>query len=865
MPGQHQQTKISHASPGTTGGNVPISDEKEVRALLARGSTKPAVELAKQIHKRFSTPASEALLVDAYAARIRSLLKIGLATEAKALLDLVRERYPCAKEKLLDIGVVVASSQSSLDEMLAPLNDPAIPLERRLAIEAAIKRQVTDLSALAQCPALASDHPLRTGAAAVVKSFEAVTSGPVTEDALLLPEVSRRGPLAPWKFLVRAIGCFYRNDDAGCAQCLQAIDPDSVPVRLVPALRSALVQGPLDRLPPASRSLVAQVEGELESLRKALESLDDALAKNVQHKIIPEIQRTISLCTTACPELVERLRQHLWIIALRLGLPIRRLHAALGGPVLKNAYFWRLFARDVEISDDSLNPAACRLWEEFRRHAVAEGWFREDGPEAAALYLHMAKLMEDLPREARGEVQKAFAAESRNFSDYYEDQPPAIRAVAAKHDASDAYFPLPEKLFERACTLDPHAEAFEHWLDWATQEHDGKAAERVCTVWSQALPKDSRPLLYLMESAEKRGALDKAFGFLKLAQKCDSLGTEVRRAALRLLVAKALRHLRQRKPRLAEQDVTALEALPQAQEGDRPAFVACLHWTCCVLRGDSEAAADRLSQVSRMLESSAAGVLACESTAAACELPVDRFLPEKALARQTDSVASAIARACALGDDVGVAFSIPPAWESRIFQELSKKPDKLEVRQLLALGEAALRRNRRELAYAASAAGLAKGGETEGRFVLLRARALPGGDVQRRADCLAAAAELGRRHRDMDLVDEAVDLQRGGSGRGRPSFFDWVVSMHEPDSSMSTARLNQVLKREKRSRKFPVSKWAPEYDSFGEAVDEEDDLAFDQSALEDISRLVDEMGQAQAKKKQPKKTRPQSSNQGELF
>jgi hypothetical protein len=264
-----------------------------------------------------------------------------------------------------------------------------------------------------------------------------------------------------------------------------------------------------------------------------------------------------------------------------------------------------------------------------------------------------------------------------------------------------------------------------------------------------------------------------------------------------------------------------------------------------------------------MLESPAAGVLACESTAAACGLPVDRFLPEKALARQTDSLASAIARACALGDDVGVAFSIPPAWESRILQELSKKPDKLEVRQLLALGEAALRRNRRELAYAASAAGLDKGGDTEGRFVLMRARALPGGDVQRRGDCLAAAAELGRRHRDMDLVDEAVDLQRGGSGR--PSFFDWVVSMHEPDSSMSTARLNQVLKREKRSRKFPVSKWAPEYDSFGEAVDEEDNFAFDQSDLEDISRLVDEMGQAQAKKKQPKKTRPQSSNQGELF
>src|ERR1700686_1307675 len=127
MPGQHHQVKISPASPGTTGGTVPILEEKEVRALLARGSTKPAVELAKQIHKRFSTPASEALLVDAYTARIRSLLKVGLATEAKALLDLVKERYPSAKEKLLDMGVVVASIQGSLDDLLAPLNDPALP------------------------------------------------------------------------------------------------------------------------------------------------------------------------------------------------------------------------------------------------------------------------------------------------------------------------------------------------------------------------------------------------------------------------------------------------------------------------------------------------------------------------------------------------------------------------------------------------------------------------------------------------------------------------------------------------------------------------------------------------------------------
>ena len=281
----------------------------------------------------------ESLLVDAYSARIRSLLKVGLATEAKALLDLVRERYPSAKEKFGDIGVVVASKQDTLDELLAPLNDPALPQERRLAIEAAIKCQVSDLSALVQCPTLAMDHPLRMGAAALMRVLEAVTSGAVPDDALLLPEVSRRGPLAPWKFLVRAISCFYRNDDTGSAECLQAIDPDSAPARLIPALRAALEQGPVDRLPPASASLVAQIEGKQEALRKVLKSLDDALAKSAEHKIIPEIQRAISLCTATCPELVERLRLHVWTFAIRSDLNMRRLERGAGWPGAEERLF----------------------------------------------------------------------------------------------------------------------------------------------------------------------------------------------------------------------------------------------------------------------------------------------------------------------------------------------------------------------------------------------------------------------------------------------------------------------------------------------------------------------------------------------
>jgi hypothetical protein len=871
MFGKNKQTKTAPVSVGgMIDPRVADAQEEEVRALLARGSTKSALELAKQIHKRAVTRASEALLVDAYVARIRSLLDHGLIAEAKALLELVRERYSAAKEKFADLGVVVAGGQGTLDDLLGPLNDPAVPEERRASIENAIKRQVTDLSALARCAALAPNHPLRAGAAALEKTFEAVTRGTVTEAALLLPEISHRGPLGPWKMLVRAIADFYRGDDAACERCLQAIDPDSTPTRLVPVMRAMLAQRTGECLQPVSASLFVQVGGNIESLRKSLASLDAAFATKEQSKIIPQIQRAISACRTACPELIERLRQHISIRAVKLNLPVRRVHAALGGPSIKNAYFWRLYARAVETSPEPLAPLACSLWEQFRRHAVAEGWFREDGPEAAALYVHMAELLQEIPREELEEIQRSFAARFPGYGHYYEDQPPAIRAVTAKYRTPDCYFLFPEKLFERACAIDPHREAFERWLDRARQGSDWKAADRVAESWRRALPNDSRPLLYLMESAEQRGALNKAIGFLEQAERLDALNPEVRRASLRLLVAQAIRHLRQRKPHLAEKELAALEALPQAREADRPAFLAGLRWTCCLIRGDGEGALSLFSQVSVLLGNPAAAILTCGSTGEVCGLRRDEFgpyLPQKASLAQTDSLAAAVARACALGDDLGVALNIPPEWESILFKELSDKRSTLEAPQLHALGEAALRRDRQELAYAASAAGLTKGGDAEVRFLLLRARALPEWEFERRADCIAAAAEVGRRRRDMTLVDEAVELQRGHRGRGR-DFLDWVTSVDGRAFSRTSEQVNAVLKREKQSRTFPAYKPVPFSDRFEDDAfsdDEEEDEDNYQPTMNDIAQLLLELAKAEGKKGRRKKGQSNFPDQGGLF
>jgi hypothetical protein len=863
----NRQPQRPHPPLCGTEASLPVPQEEEVRNLLSKGKAKPAVELAKDIHKRCGRPESEALLVDAYAARVRSLWETGLKDEANALLELVYQRYSCAAARLADVGVLLRTADGNLEALLRPLNDPAASPEIRRAIENAVRRQVYDLSALAECAALPADHPLRISAAALVRAFAAVTAGPVEEAALLLPEVSHRGPLASWKILVRAIAHFYRQNDADCDRCLKLIDPDSAPSRLIPATRTMLRARADERLVPAAESLVAQVCGNKASLRRSLEALDSAFETRVQGKILQEIQRAMTACDVAFPGLVDRLRQHISIRALQLELPTRKVRAALGGASIKSAYFWRLYARSVETSRGPIGPAICALWEQFRRHAIAESWFGENGPEAAALYLHMAELLLEVPVELLEMLQIKFAEQFSGFPAYYEDQPPAIRAVEAKYKKRDLYFLSPKHLFERACAIDPHRDAFEQWLNWARQESDWRVAADVAERWHRAIPNHSQPLLYMMESAEKRGALKKATAFLEQAQKLDAVNPEVRRAALRLLVAQTGRHLRQRKPHLVEQDVAALEALPQAQLADRPAFLLALRWACEVVRGDAELASRFLSQISRLLGNSAAAILACELAGALGELTpadLDQHLRQKVSLDPAASVVSPTARVCVLGDDVGATFTIPAAWRGRLLQELTNARGGLDGRELEILGRAALRTNQKEVAYAASAAGLEMGGDAEARFLLLRARALPEWEFARRDLCITAAVELGRRRRDTSVISEAVELRRG---RRTTNFFASVNSENWHDFSMTTEQIQAVLQHEQRSRTCPSDRAAPFRVSFPpETVFLDDEnLEDDDEPItpEEMARLVAEMTHARGRRQ--KRVGRELPGQGELF
>jgi len=728
---------------------LPQAVETSVRQLIANGKSRTALENAKQFHKDQRTFASEALLVDAYIARIQSLLDQNLALEAKSLLDLVRERYPSAKERLAGFNAAASARGGDLAGLLQPLNDPEPNFERRAAIEQIIQNQVTDLAALAGCEALPAEHSLRRAAAALDRAFNAVTSGPVTDEQIALPEVSHRSPLAPWKLLVRAIAYLHRGEDETCREYLAALKPETIAARLIPAMDAMLGGKTATALKPAAAALVSKTSVNLSDLRGALASLDRAFAEDEEDsRIFKAVRAAVRECQRSLPDRLAELKRIIAVRGTVTRLDNQRLIAALEGGPRPDAVFFRMLARAMENSGDPEDLAeACELWEEFRQGAVREGWFRDNGVEAAILYLHMAELLGSMPYELLREVQRS------GGSGY-------------KPAAGDArYFLFPDKLYARACAIDPYTEAFSQWMQWAAGRSVSEG-ERVAREWNRIRRDDIEPLLYLMKQAEKRNAFPTALSYLEKAERIDAVHSDVRAARLRLLAAGAMRHLQQKKPHLAAEKLATMAALPQSQQGDRPAFLAALRQVICVSAGDKAGAEEAGREVESLLGNVAGGLLVFGLAVVSKRLGSASPPHVNALSRQErTTVPASMARAMALAGDFGVLkFPFPVSYFAETEAQFPAVSGSLDIKQIRQLGELGIALEYRQLAWNASGEGIRRGGSSEAHFLLLRARAIPAGHGERYLALAAAAAELGRFHRDMEVVDKAVEILRNPFG-----------------------------------------------------------------------------------------------------
>jgi hypothetical protein len=754
--------------------------------LIGGGKLAQAVDAARDLHKRHGTSETEALVIDAYVARIASLEERNLNREANELTQLVRERYASSSEKLHYLSVRLAARRGQVDVLAGPLNDPLLPAERRAEIETIIRCEVTNIAALAGCEALPVDHPIRAGAGSVLRGLTAVTSGPVAAEALALPEISRRSPLAPWKMLVRAIAAFYRRDEEACRNYVEAIELDAAPARIVPVLDALLGKHPA--LTAAAQSLLSKIGGRADVLAGRLTQLDSLLDEK-SPQALPLITQVVIDCEESCPDLLVRLKQHISVRALLADLPADRVLSAMRGPSRKDAYFWRLLARTEEERRGNL-LAACAYWEQFRRHAVHEGWFPGKGAAMATVYLHMTDLLSRLSDGDLRESGRHFANHWDGLSAYYRGQPPEICAFKPSSGLHDLYFLNPHPIYERACASDPCTANFQRWLAWAKQ-HRPEEADPVAWHWRVALSSDVEPLLHLMDAAEKTNALQKAFQFMQQAEQLDPVNAEVRKARMRLLVAIAMRHLRNKKAKLLDKDIRELEVLPQVRQGDRPAFVAALRWACATLWKATEEAAAAKAEIARLMGCAIAGEAVIGGLARAGRM--EHQVPAS-FAQGDLGLAGVIGRACALGEDVGVPFDIPKPLSDQLYSELAAKDAAVDAAALSALGEAALRVEDRTLAYAASAAGLRLNGATQARFLFLRARALPSWEEERLEACVDAAAQLARFHRDLDLLDRIRQWHSTALGSFQAG---------DMDVAMTSAEINEVIEEETALPDYP--------------------------------------------------------------
>lgn len=749
----------------------------EIQRLLDKGNSKSAVEAAKQLHKRLHTAESESLLVDAYLARVRSMLAHRMTAEAEALLRVVRERHPGFAQRLAALKDCLVSAGGGLDELLAPLNDPATPAEVRAGIEQTLRKELTDPSALATCRTLPAGHPLLQAASAIASTLAAVTTGPVDDDALSLPEVSRRSPLAPWKPLLRAIAYYYRQEDERCLEQLAGIDPESAPARLIPALTALAGKAGDGRLTPAASALMAQAAGNLGPLRDALMRIEIAVEAYDTGMLLRDLREAAALIRQECPELAAPFRQRAAVLAIVADAPPEAVVAAIGGAPRYDAQFLLMRAREIETTD--LPPLiASHMWDEFRHAALKERWFPAGGPEEAVVLLRMAELADSIDQE------ECSREEDESIRRALSEVDGGVGRAGAAVDFLD-----PASLYAQAARMDPSPETFTRWGDLAEKSQSVAVLEAAMNAWQMALPQDVRPLLRLMRAAERRGALKKAMGYLRRAEVLDGVNSEVRRARLRLLIAGVVRHLRQRKPRLAASALAELRSLPQARENHRTAFVAALHFYAAVLdQRDSDALA-ATSEVTSILGSQLATQFAVAGVGNLCGMPAG-IQHDRITGRWVD----AIPPVCEMGWDLGYSFIPPETAKPAILREL---PD-ADLPALERFAAVILRLDWNDLAFAVSSAGFARGNDRDAYFLRLRARAYVGAVISQWEDCLLAAITLAQSGGDNELARQAREEWAG------MSFHSYLG---QPPPVMPLRAALEVLQREKSGRRPPAAQY----------------------------------------------------------
>jgi len=752
-----------------------------VEDLLARGKTRDAVEAARRLYKETRSVEAEALLVDAYAGRIRALIATGMSREARELASLVVERHPGTRVRIMPL---LRESAARADGDLGPLLTALAAADQatRREVETTLRRALTDPRALAGHPELPEGDPLRQAAHAVSELFSAVTSGPLPDGALeRLDGISRHSPLAPWKLLVRAIDAYYRRDDAAMLANLSAIPADSAPARLVPALRYVAGDATaLARPSLADRVLIDKISVGRARFRVRLTEVVDALSVK-DHRRAATALRDVAEAAESAPRgfratFAATILTH-W---LRLDLDPRPAMAALvrGRSDLETL-------RQLALAFERVGawPAAVPAWDAYLEAAQQVAAVPRAGREPARVLVHMA---EQLPTDVEELLDFAMAEDEAELESLIREG-----VIPECFDRG--------RLLDRARRADPHPRVFRalvaHW-----QTRDARRAEAEAEAWRAGHPRDLEPLLYLARAAEGRGAHRKALDLLGQAEAIDRVHAEVRRSRFRILLSSAERHLRDGRVERARKDIDRLAVEPDAADRDRTAYVQALGWAAARRAGDASSATTIESDLGERLANSVLLELILGSVEATLGLEAPSVRPRLAAMAFTVPKLQAI-EGLARAGDLLLPLGRPLGMPVDLLARIELNPRGAPAAHLHSLCTLGLRANRPSLAYAASGAGLELDSPLAHRFLLARGQALAelplAGERERTRQCLRAARALALRLRDHETPREASAALR----RLASSIF--TDDEGEDEVEMTAEETRRVIEQERSRQMMP--------------------------------------------------------------
>jgi len=421
----------------------------------------------------------------------------------------------------------------------------------------------------------------------------------------------------------------------------------------------------------------------------------------------------------------------------------------------------------------------------------------------------MTELLRRIPLDQLRQLQADYRCDLRDWEDVCDDEsPPPWMSEARSHKRPNLYFLFPERLYERACALRSDANVYREWLDYVQMgnRRDLKPDEFALKC-AATFTQDGRPLIHLAKSAEKRNAFNKALKYIEQAERLGGIDPKVRRARFRLLVAKAVQHLKQRSLNLVAKDFVQIDELPQAGEKDRPAFVASLRWLHAMLDGN-QTEADRLyNRIRDLVGGPVAAAILLLSAAHECRYssPETHALERWLSAYKEKDIPGAITSMCPIGTDMNIEILLPVKWALLLSKWLKRSNCGLDKTNLQTMAAAALTTGWLEVAYHCCGYGLRSGGPEQARFMFLRGRSLPSFSEVRRYECFTTALALAKRIRDMDLVAEIVQTSR----RNMESCPFRSERADLNDLGMDDKALERVTRFERRTRKYPKDSWIP--------------------------------------------------------